>query len=92
MADHDRKPKTTAIERHPVQAKGHTRGWLRTSVTLRAYEVYSVLYGEQAAMVTDGCRGGFGTGEIIAFLYARSFPKSEWQQRFDEALRGMEAV
>jgi hypothetical protein len=58
-------------------------------VTMRAYEVYCELYGEQPAMVTGGCRGGFGVGEIVAFLYARSFPKAEWRTRFEEALRGL---
>lgn len=59
-------------------------------VALRAYEVYSYIYGEQPAMVTgglSGCRGGFGAGEMIAFLYARSFPKNEWRQRFEAALK-----
>lgn len=55
---------------------------------LRAYEVYCHMYGPQPAMVdvAKGCRGGFCTNELIAFLYARTFPKSEWRQRVDEAL------
>jgi hypothetical protein len=61
-------------------------------VTIRAYEVYKRLYGEQAALVTGECRGGFGTGELVAFLYARTFPENEWRQRFDEALEGMTNV
>lgn len=80
-----------AIEVHPVQQR-HRPGEqaeLPTAVTLRAYEVYCAIYGEQAAMVTGGCRGGFSAGEIIAFLYARSFPKPEWSKRVDEAVRGM---
>jgi hypothetical protein len=43
-------------------------------------------------MVMNGCRGGFGAGELIAFLYARSFPKDEWRKRFDEALKGMKQL
>lgn len=76
---------------HPVQ--NHYRP--RTScacpvpVTMRAYEVYCHLYGEQPTMVTGGCRGGFGAGELLAFLYARSFPKEEWRKRTDEAFAGM---
>jgi hypothetical protein len=31
-----------------------------------------------------------GVGELVAFLYARSFPEKEWRMRVDEALRGME--
>lgn len=74
---------------HPIQTHDVKRygDKLPTEVTLRAYEVYCALYGPQPAMVTDGCRGGFGVGEIIAFLYARSFPKDEWRARVDEALQ-----
>lgn len=80
------------IERHPVQTVDHRGGKLSTDVTLAAYEVYCHLYGPQEAMVTGGCRGGFSTGELIAFLYARAFPKSEWRMRVDRALTGMEHV
>ncbi|KKL79809.1 hypothetical protein LCGC14_2011120 [marine sediment metagenome] len=55
-------------------------------VALRAYEVYCHLYGEQEALVTGNCRGGFGVGELVAFLYARSFPQDEWRQRVDDVL------
>jgi hypothetical protein len=78
---------------HPVQ--NHTRchpqdkGVVPQIVTMRAYEVYCALYGEQEAMVTGGCRGGFGVGELIAFLYAHAFPRNEWRRRVDEALNGM---
>lgn len=76
---------TTTI--HPVQDDGRLRG-IPESVVLRAYEVYRVVYGEQPAMLDParGYRGGFGVGELMAFLYARSFPSSEWPQRVDEAL------
>ena len=33
-----------------------------------------------------------GTGELIAFLYAYPFPKTEWSARIDEAFRGMEGL
>lgn len=46
----------------------------------------------QEAMVTGGCRGGFSTGELIAFLYARSFPKAEWSARVREAFNGSESL
>jgi hypothetical protein len=60
-------------------------------VALRAYEVYCHICGEQPAMVDveKGCRGGFSVGEIVAFLYARAFPKEQWRQRFGEAQTGM---
>lgn len=58
-------------------------------VTLRAYEVYCRVFGPQPAMIEGECRGGFGVGELLALLYARSFPQSEWSKRVDEALAGM---
>ena len=83
---------TQEVQTHPVQTHAHKRGDAKapTSVTLRAYEVYCHIYGEQEAMVTGWCRGGFSSGELIAFLYAHSFPKSEWRARAEEAFRGME--
>jgi len=79
------------IEVHPVQ--NHVCNPINTTcpkvVTMLAYEVYCELHGPQPAMVTGGCRGGFGVGELIAFLYARNFPKSEWRKREAEAFNGM---
>ena len=75
------------IETHPVQVSNPPKR-MPTAVTLRAYEVYCDLFSPQPAMVTGWCRGGFDLGELIAFLYARSFPREEWRQRFDEALDG----
>ena len=77
---------------HPIQTSGVTqRGANRmpSEVTLRAYEVYCHLFGEQEALINlkdHDCRGGFGVGELVAFLYAHTFPKDEWKQRVDEAL------
>lgn len=81
----------SAQEFHPVQVNELVRSpYLPATVTLRAYEVYCHVFSPQPAMVDlagRGCRGGFGAGELIAFLYARSFPKEEWCDRFREALR-----
>lgn len=79
-------------EKHPVQKPKVPNRESRISslVTLRAYEVYSAIYSPQPAMITGWCRGGFSTGELMAFLYAHSFPKEEWRQRVDEAFDGME--
>lgn len=63
-----------------------------TVVTMRAYEVYCHVYVPQEAMVTGGCRGGFSVGELLVFLYAHSFPKTEWRDKVDEAFRGMENI
>ncbi len=85
----------TDIPVHPVQTKrggGHPPSQAPQVVTLRAYEVYKHLHGEQEAMITGPCRGGFGAGEIIAFLYAHTFPKAEWRDRVEEALRGMKGI
>lgn len=75
---------------HPIQTECcHRGGVAPQAVTLHAYEVYSEIYGEQHAMITGDCRGGFGVGELIAFLYAHSFPRGEWRARVDEALTGL---
>jgi hypothetical protein len=76
---------------HPVQTKApiHQSARCPQVVTMLAYEVYCELYGKQEAMVTGHCRGGFSAGELIAFLYAHSFPKDEWRQRVQEAFHGM---
>lgn len=78
------------VDVHPVQTPQMRRaqGWAPKVVTMAAYEVYCHLHGPQQALVTGECRGGFSTGELIAFLYARSFPKSEWRARVHEAFRG----
>lgn len=85
----------TEPEMHPVQVQrgyGHKPAVVTSLVTRRAYEVYCHLYGEQPALMDlkgRGCRGGFGDGELVAFLYAHSFPKAEWEARVDEAFKGM---
>lgn len=79
---------------HPVQTKGgiQVRARISALVTARAYEVYCKLYGAQEALVTGDCRGGFSAGELIAFLYAHSFPPEEWRDRFKEAVEEMEGL
>ena len=78
--------------RHPVQTVDHKGGRLSKAVTMAAYEVYCHVHGPQEALVTGWCRGGFSTGELIAFLYARGFPRSEWRARTKEAFKGMKHV
>jgi hypothetical protein len=76
---------------HPVQAnrgEKYKQAYVPQVVTMKAYEVYCHVYGRQEALVTGGCRGGFSVGELIAFLYASSFPKDQWSARVDEAFRG----
>lgn len=81
-----------SVELHPIQTatwRDRARGACPATVTLRAYDVYKKVFGPQEALITGDCRGGFGTFELIAFLYARSFPESEWRQRFFEAIDNM---
>lgn len=80
---------TDEPETMPMQLYGGRSGRVPKVVAMLAYEVYCKVYGAQEAMVTGGCRGGFGDGELIAFLYARSFPKNEWHLRVNEAFNGM---
>jgi hypothetical protein len=78
------------IETHPVQThRSNQAAVCPKVVTMAAYQVYCHVYGSQEALVTEGCRGGFSAGELIAFLYARSFSKDQWRSRVDEALKGM---
>ena len=85
MSEHD-----SSVATHPVQRPRRTEdSRIASAVTLRAYEVYCHVYRPQEALITGGCRGGFSAGELIAFLYAHSFPQSEWRARVDEAFKGM---
>lgn len=82
------------VETHPVQRSNTPSrfvGRVPIVVTAMAYEVYAHVFSPQPALAA-GDRGGFGVSELIAFLYARNFPRSEWRQRVDEALNGMENV
>lgn len=76
------------IQRSTLLAR--ERSCMPEPVYMKAYEVYCHLFGEQGAMVDleRGCRGGFEINEIVALLYAASFPREEWRARSDEALSG----
>ena len=81
----------------PMQVMlGYNRegGAIAEPVYMAAYEVYAHVHGPQQAMIDfdKGCRGGFSSSEIIAFLYARSFPKAEWRERADQAFEGMRGI
>lgn len=87
--DADPKDLIPRGEFHPVQTHGADNlSPMPDAVTRRAYEVYSHVWNPQPAMVDlagRGCRGGFSLGELVPFLYARSFPKAEWAARYKEA-------
>jgi hypothetical protein len=74
----------------PVQTRDHKGGRIDIHPYMLAYEVYSHVYGPQKALVEGTCRGGFSTCELIAFLYARSFPQEEWAQRVNEVFDNSE--
>lgn len=76
----------------PIQTslRGASPHKVPKAVYMAAYEVYCKVYSPQEALITDGCRGGFGVGELVAFLYARSFPEQEWRTRVDEAFKNMQ--
>jgi hypothetical protein len=84
------KERVFPIQTHNVGRR--EAGQLSESVYMAAYEVYCHVHGPQEAMITGGCRGGFGVGEIVAFLYARAFPKDQWRERADEAFRNMRGL
>lgn len=73
------------IQKMPMR---NERSSIGDSVHMAAYEVYSHVYAPQKALIEGNCRGGFGIGELIAYLYARSFPKTEWKQKVKEAFDG----
>lgn len=82
----------TEIKVHPVQRSNMLLREPHVApqvVTLRAYEVYCEVFGPQGMLVTGDYRNGFSIRELVAFLYARSFPKTEWDARFHEALKGL---
>jgi hypothetical protein len=74
-------PSTVAAQ---IASRGYSDkpGRLPEPVARMAFEVYHHLYSSQSFAVLHD-RGGFGVGELVAFLYARNFPKAEWQMRVD---------
>jgi hypothetical protein len=78
-------PRVVPIQRAPVGAAPR-------EVVLAAYEVYTHLYGEQPTLVDGAPRGGFSVAELVAFLYARAFPRAEWMARVNEAMRGLDVA
>lgn len=74
---------------HPVQwGIRHTQQYpeLPAEVIGKAYEVYHLLYpGQTLERLNE--RGGLGIIEVVAFLYAHTYPPAEWGRRVDEVLR-----
>lgn len=89
MSKTDAEFRAMPLQRDPASRLERERATCRESVYMAAYEVYRHCFGDQPALIEGHCRGGFGIGELIAFLYARPFPKAEWRDRVDEALTGL---
>lgn len=84
-------PLTEEKKLYPIQTAwkyGREQALVGKDIYMAAYEVYSHVYGPQQAMIEGGCRGGFGMCELIAFLYARPFPREQWRHRVDECFAG----
>ena len=81
---------------YPVQTVNMERhSWsMPAGVIEKAYEVYCHLYGRQDALMDleRGCRGGFHVNEVVAFLYAATFPKELWREKADEAFLAKSAM
>ena len=79
----------------PIQAHhlpSRDQGLVPEPVYMAAYEVYRAIYGEQLAVIDlegRNCRGGFSTAELVAFLYAATFPREQWRAKVDEAFEGI---
>jgi len=90
MSTPDTTPKQMPIQR--PQGHPHKGLTIPEPVYMAAYEVYCHYWSPQPALIDlegRNCRGGFGMNELVAFLYAKQFPKEEWKQRCDEAWEGM---
>lgn len=85
MSSEENKREWFPVQRRDPFPRG-SGSQLGADVYLKAYEVYSYVYSPQPALLEGSCRGGFSIGEVVAFLYAASFPKEEWRERVDEAL------
>jgi hypothetical protein len=86
MKEENRMDEKVEAKLAPAQI-GRNGAVIPWAVHMAAYEVYCEVFRPQQALIEDRCRGGFGTVELLAFLYARSFPKSEWRQRTDEVFK-----
>lgn len=58
-------------------------GRVRKEIAERAYEVYGKFHHQSFETLYQ--RGGFAASELIALLYARTFPENEWGARMSEA-------
>lgn len=67
---------------------GRPQATVNEDVAKRAFEVYDHIFNGCQSFEQLHKRGGFGVGEITAFLYAWPFPRNEWSKRVDEALEG----
>lgn len=73
-----------------VVGRGGT-GYVPKEVDDAAREVFQSVHSLDAAETKAvlGFRGGLAIGELVACLYARAFPASEWRTRYIDSLRHM---
>ena len=90
----DKAEQTTKPKVFPVQTRQpiHDGAKVNELVYMAAYEVYCEVFGSQQTLIEGSCRGGFGAGELMAYLYARAFSRKEWRKRVHEALDRMEQL
>lgn len=60
-------PPADAVGEKLAPVQGFTPG-IPWEMHLRAYDAYCKKYGAQKALIEGGCRGGFGTRELDAFI------------------------
>ena len=78
------------VQTHHSHFGGKRSGVIPWDMHMRAYEVYQHIYSPQHAMTEGMCRGGFGMQELLSLLYARTFPKDKWRERFEACFKHME--
>ena len=66
---------TQVMKQFPIQGSHllpREQATVPEDVYMAAYEVYCHVYSPQEALITGHCRGGFGIGELVAFLYTNA--------------------
>ena len=79
----EKKRETAPVQTHHARYGREDTATIPWDMHMLAYEVYCHVYSPQKAITEDWCRGGFGMQELVAFLFARNFPKEEWRDRVD---------
>ena len=81
---------STEVYKIQVPNNRSMSGTISKAMMERAYEVYIHLYGKSQSLERMNERGGLSVGEVMAFLYAHSYPQSEWRERSHEGFKDMD--